>query len=95
MEVTFKLDRPSFGTAKTGFGINPISGTYRQISDPARRQSETSSLTDVLSLGGDSSTLVFASLKTDPIDPLLLRRFRRRDAGSFRESRTDSIGGTS
>lgn len=67
MDVVIKLDSLGFGIPKTGFGVNLISGSYVQVSDPAKEKPDTYGLTDVLSLGDDSSTMVFASLKTNPI----------------------------
>lgn len=67
MDVVINLDSLGFGIPKTGFGLNLISGSYIQVSNPAKRKPDIFGLTDVLSLGDNSSTMVFASLKTSPI----------------------------
>ncbi|WP_404363586.1 hypothetical protein [Marinobacter sp.] len=67
MDVVINLDSLGFGIPRTGFGLNLISGSYIQVSNPAKRKPDIFGLTDVLSLGDNSSTMVFASLKTSPI----------------------------
>lgn len=95
MEVMVKLDSLGFGIPKTGFGINLISGSYIQVSPATKNKTDTYGLTDVLSLGDDSSTMVFASLKTSPIKLSTVEEIQAFTPSNLSEKTLDiSISGT-
>lgn len=95
MDVVIKLDSLGFGIPKTGFGVNLISGSYVQVSNPGNIKPATFGLTDVLSLGDNSSTMIFASLKTSPIKLSTPEEIQAFSSSSLTESTLQiSIDGT-
>lgn len=67
MEIIVKVDSLSLGFPRTGFGVNVISGSYIQVNYSSNRPNKTYGIVDILSIGGNNSTIVYGTIHTDPI----------------------------
>lgn len=65
MYIVIYLDSVSIGIPKSGFGLNAFSGSYVQIKSSPDVIFNTYGIVDYMSMGGDSSTFIYGSIKTE------------------------------
>lgn len=67
MDVVVKLDGLAIGIPKTGLGLNAISASYIQVNSSPGQTLRTYGVAEVMSVGGDNSTILYGTIKTAPI----------------------------
>lgn len=67
MDIVVKLDGIAVGIPKIGLGLNAFSASYIQVNSAPNQPLRTYGIAEILSAGGDNSTLVYGTITTAPI----------------------------
>lgn len=65
MEIRLSISGFGIGLANTGFGVNAVSGCYVEIRENWGASTRVYGVTDHLSLGSDSSTILVGHVSTE------------------------------
>lgn len=82
MHLTVNLDSLGVRVPSTNFGVNIFSGSYIQLTHEDETPMKTYGIVSAMSLGSDSSTILYGTLKTAPI---------RLDPGEFQSLSVSNI----